>query len=71
MVRVLCLAPAFAALAACVAKPTTYDEALASMKSSSSGFHYSNGTHTIRGKGENLTIEVAQQPTLKCKAKNE
>jgi membrane-bound inhibitor of C-type lysozyme len=40
-----------------------------SKQPSGSGFHYSNGTHTIRGKGEDLAIEVTQQPTLNCKAK--
>lgn len=32
-----------------------------------SGFVYSNGTHTVRGKGEDLVIEVGRMVPLRCK----
>lgn len=34
-----------------------------------SGFIYSNGPTTIRGKGDDLTVEIGRMVPLQCKAK--
>lgn len=36
---------------------------------SGSGFIYSNGPNTIRGKGADLTVEIGRMVPLQCKAK--
>ncbi len=36
---------------------------------SGSGFIYSNGPNTIRGKGDDLTVEIGRMAPLQCKAK--
>lgn len=36
---------------------------------SGSGFIYSNGPNTIRGKGGDLTIEIGRMAPIQCKAK--
>lgn len=36
---------------------------------SGSGFIYSNGPTTIRGKGDDLTVEIGRMVPLQCKAK--
>ena len=36
---------------------------------SGSGFVYSNGPTTIRGKGDDLTVEIGRMVPLQCKAK--
>ncbi|APB33408.1 hypothetical protein GlitD10_1088 [Gloeomargarita lithophora Alchichica-D10] len=36
---------------------------------SGSGFIYSNGSSTIRGKGDDLTIEIGRMMPIQCKAK--
>lgn len=36
---------------------------------SGSGFIYSNGPTTIRGKGDELTVEIGRMVPLRCKAK--
>lgn len=36
---------------------------------SGSGFMYSNGPNTIRGKGDSLTIEIGRMVPIQCKAK--
>jgi membrane-bound inhibitor of C-type lysozyme len=41
------------------------------LQPSGSGFQYSNGMQTIRGKGDDLTIEVADRAPLQCKAQPE
>ena len=33
-----------------------------------SGFHYSNGPYAIRGKGDELIVEVGRMVPLQCKA---
>lgn len=35
---------------------------------SGSGFIYSNGPNTIRGKGDDLTVEIGRMAPLRCKA---
>lgn len=35
---------------------------------SGSGFIYSNGPNTIRGKGDDLTVEIGRMVPLQCKA---
>ena len=35
---------------------------------SGSGFIYSNGPNTIRGKGNDLTVEIGRMVPLQCKA---
>lgn len=35
---------------------------------SASGFIYSNGPNTIRGKGDDLTVEIGRMVPLQCKA---
>jgi membrane-bound inhibitor of C-type lysozyme len=35
---------------------------------SGSGFLYSNGPNTVRGKGNEITVEVGRMVPLKCKA---
>lgn len=37
-------------------------------KVSGSGFLYSNGPNTIRGKGDDLTVEIGRMVPLQCKA---
>lgn len=37
-------------------------------KVSGSGFIYSNGPNTIRGKGDDLTVEIGRMVPLQCKA---
>lgn len=34
-----------------------------------SGFHYTNGPYAIRGKGDELIVEVGRMTPLKCTAK--
>ena len=36
---------------------------------SGSGFIYSNGPNTIRGKGDDLTVEIGRMAPIQCKAK--
>lgn len=36
---------------------------------SGSGFTYSNGRTSIRGKGDDLTVEIGRMAPLQCKAK--
>ena len=36
---------------------------------SGSGFIYSNGPHTIRGKGDDLTVEIGRMVPLQCQAR--
>ena len=36
---------------------------------SGSGFIYSNGPHTIRGKGNALTVEIGRMVPLQCQAR--
>lgn len=36
---------------------------------SGSGFVYSNGPTKIRGKGDDLTVEIGRMVPLQCKAK--
>lgn len=36
---------------------------------SGSGFVYSNGQHTLRGKGDELTVEIARMVPLRCFAR--
>lgn len=36
---------------------------------SGSGFMYSNGPNTIRGKGDDLTVEIGRMVPLQCRAK--
>ena len=36
---------------------------------SGSGFIYSNGPYTIRGKGDDLTVEIGRMMPLQCRAK--
>jgi membrane-bound inhibitor of C-type lysozyme len=36
---------------------------------SGSGFIYSNGPNTIRGKGDDLTVEIGRMVPIQCKAK--
>lgn len=38
-------------------------------KPSGSGFIYSNGLHTIRGKGDDLRIEIGRMAPIQCRAK--
>ncbi|THT97606.1 DUF333 domain-containing protein [Lampropedia puyangensis] len=38
-------------------------------KPSGSGFIYSNGPNTIRGKGDALTLEIGRMAPIECKAK--
>ncbi|MGY1459591.1 MULTISPECIES: MliC family protein [unclassified Luteimonas] len=35
---------------------------------SASGFVYSNGPNTIRGKGDDLTVEIGRMVPIQCKA---
>lgn len=35
---------------------------------SGSGFIYSSGIHTLRGKGEDLTVEIGRMAPLQCRA---
>ena len=35
---------------------------------SGSGFIYSSGIHTLRGKGEDLTVEIGRMAPLPCRA---
>lgn len=35
---------------------------------SGSGFLYSSGIHTLRGKGEDLTVEIGRMAPLQCRA---
>ena len=35
---------------------------------SASGFIYSNGPNTIRGKGDDLTVEIGRMVPIQCKA---
>lgn len=37
-------------------------------QASGSGFIYSNGPNTIRGKGEDLTVEIGRMVPIQCKA---
>ena len=36
---------------------------------SGSGFIYSNGPNTIRGKGNDLTVEIGRMVPIQCKAR--
>jgi membrane-bound inhibitor of C-type lysozyme len=36
---------------------------------SGSGFIYSNGPNTIRGKGDDLTLEIGRMAPIQCKAR--
>ena len=36
---------------------------------SASGFVYSNGPNTIRGKGDNLTVEIGRMVPIQCRVK--
>jgi membrane-bound inhibitor of C-type lysozyme len=36
---------------------------------SGSGFIYSNGPNTIRGKGDDLTLEIGRMAPIECKAR--
>lgn len=36
---------------------------------SGSGFVYSNGPNTIRGKGDDLTVEIGRMMPIQCKAR--
>ncbi|MBW7901968.1 MAG: MliC family protein [Rhodocyclaceae bacterium] len=36
---------------------------------SGSGFIYSNGPNTIRGKGDELTVEIGRMVPIQCRAK--
>ncbi len=38
-------------------------------KRSASGFVYSNGPNTIRGKGDDLTVEIGRMMPIHCKAR--
>jgi membrane-bound inhibitor of C-type lysozyme len=38
-------------------------------QSSGSGFIYSNGPNTIRGKGNDLTVEIGRMVPIQCKAR--
>ena len=38
-------------------------------QTSGSGYIYSNGPTTIRGKGDDLTVEIGRMVPLQCKAK--
>ena len=33
-----------------------------------SGFHYSNGPITVRGKGDDLTVEIGRMMPIQCRA---
>jgi membrane-bound inhibitor of C-type lysozyme len=34
-----------------------------------SGFHYTNGPNTVRGKGDELMIEIGRMAPIKCQAR--
>ncbi len=38
---------------------------------SGSGFIYSNGPNTIRGKGDQLTVEIGRMAPIECRAQQE
>ncbi|EED65629.1 hypothetical protein CtesDRAFT_PD0575 [Comamonas testosteroni KF-1] len=40
-----------------------------SQQPSGSGFVYSNGPNTIRGKGPDLTVEIGRMVPIQCKAR--
>lgn len=40
-----------------------------SQQPSGSGFMYSNGPNTIRGKGNDLTVEIGRMVPIQCSAK--
>ena len=40
-----------------------------SQQPSGSGFIYSNGPNTIRGKGDDLTVEIGRMVPIQCKAR--
>lgn len=40
-----------------------------SQQRSGSGFIYSNGPNTIRGKGNDLTVEIGRMAPIQCSAK--
>ncbi len=40
-----------------------------SQQPSGSGFVYSNGPNTIRGKGQDLTVEVGRMVPIQCKSR--
>ncbi|MEP4890734.1 MAG: MliC family protein [Aliiglaciecola sp.] len=42
------------------------DEITLSQRKSASGFIYSNGPNTIRGKGDNLTVEIGRMMPIQC-----
>ena len=45
------------------------DEIELPQQRSGSGFIYSNGSNTIRGKGDNLTVEIGRMMPIECVAK--
>ena len=42
------------------------DEITLPQQKSASGFIYSNGPNTIRGKGDNLTVEIGRMMPIEC-----
>lgn len=44
------------------------DEIELRQQPSGSGFIYSNGPNTIRGKGDDLTVEIGRMVPIQCKA---
>lgn len=45
------------------------DEIELQQQPSGSGFIYSNGPNTIRGKGDQLTVEIGRRAPIQCEAK--